>query len=194
MIPRSSALLAPSNLMIARGQHGSVAHMYLLKELRLMPLSSYLEVLQERSSGMSVIQILVVDDFLPWQFLVRRMFEAETDLKIRTMATDGLEAVQKATELQPDVILIDISLPKVNGFEATRHIRFVVSRLQNSLCKRAPWLRFHRGGLPGGSGRLRFEMRCQLGSLCWDKGCSRRSAIYQPQPEGWAGHPRLGES
>jgi two-component system, NarL family, response regulator NreC len=89
-----------------------------------MPLS-YLEILQERSSGMSVIQILVVDDFLPWQFLVRRMFESETDLKISAMATDGLEAVQKATELQPDVILMDISLPKMNGFEATRQIRLL---------------------------------------------------------------------
>jgi DNA-binding NarL/FixJ family response regulator len=74
---------------------------------------------------MSLIQVLVVDDFLAWQDLIRRMFESQTDLKIQAIATDGLEAVQKATDLQPDVILMDISLPKMNGFEATRHIRLL---------------------------------------------------------------------
>lgn len=53
------------------------------------------------------------------------MFESETDLKIKAIATDGLEAVQKATEMQPDVILMDISLPKINGFEAAQHIRLL---------------------------------------------------------------------
>jgi DNA-binding NarL/FixJ family response regulator len=51
------------------------------------------------------------------------MFQSEADLKIIATATDGLEAVQKATELQPDVILMDLSLPRMNGFEATRQIR-----------------------------------------------------------------------
>ena len=38
-------------------------------------------------------------------------------------AADGLEAVQKAEELQPDVILLDINLPKLHGFEVARQIR-----------------------------------------------------------------------
>jgi two-component system, NarL family, nitrate/nitrite response regulator NarL len=72
---------------------------------------------------MSVTKILVVDDFLPWQDIVCEMLQSEADLKIIATATDGLEAVQKATELQPDVILMDLSLPRMNGFEATRQIR-----------------------------------------------------------------------
>ena len=72
---------------------------------------------------MSVTQILVVDDFLPWQRFVSLMFESEPDLRIITVASDGLEAVQKAKELQPGVILMDVSLPGMNGFEATRQIR-----------------------------------------------------------------------
>lgn len=68
-------------------------------------------------------QILVVDDFQPWQSFVQRLFESHTDLKIIATAIHGLEAVQKATELQPDVILMDVSLPKLNGFQATRQIR-----------------------------------------------------------------------
>jgi len=66
--------------------------------------------------------ILIVDDFVPWQRAVQRMFESETDLKIIGTAPDGLVAVQKAAEMHPDVILMDISLPGLIGFEATRQI------------------------------------------------------------------------
>ncbi len=72
---------------------------------------------------MSVTQILVVDDFQPWQRCISQMFESEPDLKISSVASDGFEAVQKAKELQPDVILMDVSPPGMNGFEATRQIR-----------------------------------------------------------------------
>jgi DNA-binding NarL/FixJ family response regulator len=72
---------------------------------------------------MSVTQILVVDDYLPWQRFVSELFESQLDFKIVSIASDGWEAVQKATELQPDVILMDGSLPGISGFEATRHIR-----------------------------------------------------------------------
>ena len=74
---------------------------------------------------MFVTQILVVDDFLPWQWLVSKMFESEPNLKIISFASEGFEGVEKAKELQPDVILMDVSLPKLNGIEAARQIRKV---------------------------------------------------------------------
>jgi DNA-binding NarL/FixJ family response regulator len=74
---------------------------------------------------MFVTQILVVDDFLPWQRLVSKMFESEPNLKIISFASEGFEAVQKAKELQPDVVLMDIGLPKLSGIEAARQIRKV---------------------------------------------------------------------
>ena len=72
---------------------------------------------------MSVTQILVVDDYLPWQRSVQSTLESQTDLKIIATATDGLEAVQKVKQLQPDLVLMDLSLPGLNGLEATQQIR-----------------------------------------------------------------------
>jgi DNA-binding NarL/FixJ family response regulator len=74
---------------------------------------------------MSVTQILVVDDFLPWQQFVVTHFESETDLQVVAVVSDGLQAVQKARELQPDLILMDVSMPGMNGFQATRQIRTI---------------------------------------------------------------------
>jgi DNA-binding NarL/FixJ family response regulator len=51
------------------------------------------------------------------------MLERSGELQIVGQASDGLEALQKAEELQPDLILLDIGLPKLSGFEAGRQIR-----------------------------------------------------------------------
>lgn len=74
---------------------------------------------------MSVTRILVVDDFVPWQHLVLRLLESEADLQIISGAVDGTEAIQKAEELQPDLILMDLCLPGMDGIKATRQIRKV---------------------------------------------------------------------
>lgn len=111
---------------------------------------------------MSVIQILLVDDFVPWQFFVLEMFESDADFKIIGTANDGLEAVQKATEAQPDVILMDISLPKLNGFEAAQHIRIL------SPGSRILFLTEHRGSdfieAAFEAGGLGYVLKCAANS------------------------------
>lgn len=72
---------------------------------------------------MSVTRILIVDDFEPWQHLVLWVLEPQTDLQVISTAVDGPEAVRKAEELKPDLILMDLGLPGMNGLEATRQIR-----------------------------------------------------------------------
>ena len=71
----------------------------------------------------SAIRILIVDDFEDWRRQVRLMIQARTEWQVIAEASDGSEAVQKAEELKPDLILLDIGLPKLNGIEAARKIR-----------------------------------------------------------------------
>jgi DNA-binding NarL/FixJ family response regulator len=72
-----------------------------------------------------IIRILVVDDSAPWRRFVSTIAQKEPGWHVVGEVSDGLEAVQKAEELTPDVILLDIGLPTLNGIEATRQIRKV---------------------------------------------------------------------
>jgi DNA-binding NarL/FixJ family response regulator len=73
------------------------------------------------------IRILVVDDYESWRHFVSKTLQTQPELQVISEAVDGLEAIQKAQQLQPDLILLDIGLPKLNGFEAARQIRKVGS-------------------------------------------------------------------
>jgi DNA-binding NarL/FixJ family response regulator len=64
----------------------------------------------------------VVDDFADWRLCIRKKLHENRGLQVIGVASDGLEAVLKAKELQPDLILLDIGLPKLNGIEAARRI------------------------------------------------------------------------
>ncbi len=71
----------------------------------------------------SWIRVLVVDDNEPFRRFVRTTLGMRPELQIISEASDGLEAVQKAAELQPGLIVLDIGLPSLNGIEAARRIR-----------------------------------------------------------------------
>ena len=66
--------------------------------------------------------IVLVDDYEPWRRFERLALLAREDLQIVGEASDGDEAIQKVQELQPELILLDISLPGLNGIEAARAI------------------------------------------------------------------------
>jgi DNA-binding NarL/FixJ family response regulator len=69
---------------------------------------------------------MVVEDFQPFRRFICSELERRPCLQIVYEASDGLEAVQRAAELKPDLILLDIGLPKLNGIEAARQIRVLV--------------------------------------------------------------------
>jgi DNA-binding NarL/FixJ family response regulator len=71
----------------------------------------------------SIVRILLVDDYEPFRRFVRSTLRKRPSLQIIAEVSDGLEAVQQAQELKPDLILLDIGLPTLNGIEAARKIR-----------------------------------------------------------------------
>jgi len=72
---------------------------------------------------MSKIKLLMVDDHEIVRAGLRMLLQAQPDIQIVGEADNGRDAVAKARELQPDIVLMDISLPDIDGFEATRQIK-----------------------------------------------------------------------
>jgi DNA-binding NarL/FixJ family response regulator len=75
---------------------------------------------------MATFKLLLVDDHEPFRRVVITVLKEREDLEIVGEASDGLEAVQKAKQLQPDLIVLDIGLPKLNGIQAARRLRDLV--------------------------------------------------------------------
>ena len=92
----------------------------------------------------SSIRVLLVDDFDPFRRLLRSILQNEFELGAIVEASDGGEAIALAQALQPDLILLDIGLPKLDGIEAARRIRELAPRSkilfvsQESLCGYRP--------------------------------------------------------
>ncbi len=68
------------------------------------------------------IRVLIVDDHQIVRKGLRALFDTESDLQVVGEAADGIEAVEQAVKLQPDVILMDLVMPRLDGVEATRQI------------------------------------------------------------------------
>ena len=71
---------------------------------------------------MSVINIVLADDHHVVRQGIRALLEAEPDFRIVGEASNGLEACKLVEDLQPDVLLVDVSMPDLNGIEVTRQV------------------------------------------------------------------------
>jgi DNA-binding NarL/FixJ family response regulator len=74
----------------------------------------------------SSVRILVVDDLEPWRRFASLTLRKKPGLLVVGEASNGSEAFQKAVELEPDLILLGIGYPSLNGIEAARRIREMV--------------------------------------------------------------------
>jgi DNA-binding NarL/FixJ family response regulator len=81
---------------------------------------------ERKNETVTVHKLLIVDDYEPFRRFICSKLKPDIRFQIIGQACDGLEAVQKAEELKPDLIVLDIGLPKLNGIEAARRLRELV--------------------------------------------------------------------
>lgn len=74
---------------------------------------------------MASLHVLIVEDSQAWRRAIRSTLEESSDLLVIGECSDGLEAIRRSEQLQPDLVLLDIGLPGLNGLEAARRIRKV---------------------------------------------------------------------
>ena len=67
--------------------------------------------------------VLVADDVFDWRVQIRSMVRRRPEWRVICEACDGLQAAEKAAELRPDIVLLDIGMPVLNGIEAAKRIR-----------------------------------------------------------------------
>lgn len=77
---------------------------------------------EARSSALGA-RILIADDFAGWRSMVRELVDHSSKWRVIGEACNGLEAVEKAAELRPDIAILDLGLPGMNGIEAATLIR-----------------------------------------------------------------------
>jgi len=72
---------------------------------------------------LSNVRVLVVDDYAPWMNFVSVALETAPQFQVVGQAIDGLTALQKVVELNPDLVVLDIGLPDISGIRVAQQIR-----------------------------------------------------------------------
>ena len=78
---------------------------------------------EERPTTQHNITVLIVDDHPLFRNGLQRALELEDDIAVIGFSEDGVEALQTTRRLQPDVVLLDVNLPSMNGLQVARHLK-----------------------------------------------------------------------
>ena len=78
----------------------------------------------------SIVRVLVVDDFERWRRYLCATMREIPEIQVVGEAADGLEAIQKMETVRPDLVLLDIGLPQLNGIEVARRLRRISPECQ----------------------------------------------------------------
>ena len=81
-----------------------------------------IEKLSLRLRGKETARILIAEDSDLWREALVSLLAARSEWQVIYVASDGLDAIRRAEELRPDLVLMDVNLPNLNGFEAARQL------------------------------------------------------------------------
>src|SRR3954454_14310751 len=90
---------------------------------RLAPVRPFTMPEHSKPAAKPALRILLADDHATVRHGLKLLVDAEADMKVVAEAADGEETLQKAREAKPDVIVMDISMPRMNGLLATRALK-----------------------------------------------------------------------
>jgi DNA-binding NarL/FixJ family response regulator len=110
---------------------------------------------------MSSVRVLVAEDFAPFRRFVCAMLAKNPEWRVVGEASDGLEAVHKAEDLQPDLVTLDLGLPTLNGIEAARRIRKLAPKCKILFLSQESSADLVREALS--SGALGYVLKAQAG-------------------------------
>ena len=100
---------------------------------------------------MTDVTVLIVDDQAPFRDVARLVVEMTDRFEVVGEAVDGLSGVAAASELQPSLVLMDLNMPDIDGFEATRRIRSAVPGARVLLLSTHDPADFHDQALAAGA-------------------------------------------
>ena len=107
-----------------------------------------------------VVRVLVVDDYEPFRRFVGSTLRRIHEVQVIGEAADGLEAVRKAEELKPDLIVLDIGLPTLSGIEVARRIRNLRSECKILFMSQESSSDVAQAGIQLGGNGLRRKSTC----------------------------------
>jgi two-component system, NarL family, nitrate/nitrite response regulator NarL len=105
-------------------------------------------------------RILVVDDFAAWRRFVNTLLTVTPEWQVDGEAASGVEAIARAQELQPDLVLLDINLPDINGLEVARQLQVLIPNAKIVFLTTEPSSRLVNAALS--TGALGYLLKSQL--------------------------------